>query len=167
MVSHGLVVVNQLTSDRTPRNLYARTGEILLLYEGTGGLPELALTGFKSERFGIKGSTSHCPLCRIADLTRASTVRQRNQMIAIERTIEALASRAHLLLGWLGFRAVSSAVRASRLHREGPRFNPVTAHQVHSHLWHKIQRAVHTEFEPTVARLKSTSTYSPKFIVPT
>ena len=36
LVSHGLVVVNQLTSDTTLRNLYARTGEFLLLYEGTG-----------------------------------------------------------------------------------------------------------------------------------
>ncbi len=45
-------------------------------------------------------------------------VRPRNQMIADEQMIEALASRALLLLGWLGFRAVSSAVRASRLHRE-------------------------------------------------
>src|SRR5579864_5126118 len=52
-------------------------------------------------------------------VSRASTVR---------RMIEALASRAQLLLGWLGFRAVSSAVRASRLHREGPRFKSVTAH---------------------------------------
>jgi hypothetical protein len=83
-----------------------------------------------SEKFRIKGSRSHSRPCRIADLTRASSVRPRNQMIAIERTIEALASRAHLLLGWLGFRAVSSAVRASRLHREGPRFKSVTAHHL-------------------------------------
>jgi hypothetical protein len=31
-------VVNQLTSDTLPRNLYRRTGDFLLLYEGTGPL---------------------------------------------------------------------------------------------------------------------------------
>jgi hypothetical protein len=36
-VSGGRFVVNQLTSDRTLENLYARTGKFLLLYEGTGG----------------------------------------------------------------------------------------------------------------------------------
>jgi len=36
-------------------------------------------------------------------------------------------------------RAVSSAVRASRLHREGPRFKSVTAHQVLPHAGDVVQ----------------------------
>ena len=43
-------------------------------------------------------------------------------------TREGLASGPHTLLRYFGSRAVSSAVRASRLHREGPRFKSVTAH---------------------------------------
>jgi len=34
----GVFVVNQLTSDKPPENLYRRTGKFLRLFEGTEGV---------------------------------------------------------------------------------------------------------------------------------
>jgi hypothetical protein len=75
--------VNQLTSDTTLRNLYARTGNFLLLYEGTGTpctghWPEYAreqMTWILAARFVRHRFTGGC-------VNRIAQTRRQNQITA-------------------------------------------------------------------------------------
>src|SRR4029077_15568113 len=97
----GFVVVNQLTSDTTPVNLYARTGKFLVLYEGTGR----RCTSYWSEFALGEHLSSRCERRRLALFVRFARCTNTKGLISqvwfVGSGVEGLASNLRLLLGWI------------------------------------------------------------------